>query len=202
MPNYTDQSKIEEYIGTTLDDDFAGALDAWLPAIDDYIDRLTGRQFHLDESDSTKYYDGKNEDTLFIDDLNSLTSLVVYDSSLSTIDRTCTSDDYLLLPLNKRTDEPYSAIRVHPDGYYLRWPAGIKRVYVTGKFGWPKIPKQVTLAATMLAANLYEERHAANRQASSERLGEYSITYDKLDDSARRLKVDMLLGQFMRFSYL
>ncbi len=202
MPTYTNQTKLEEYLGTTLDADFAGALDLWIEAVEDYIHRFTGRKFVVDESDTTKYYEGRSAQTLWIDDITTLTSIVVKSANLTDTERALVTGDYILLPENKTSDDPTTAIRVHPNGYYTAWPAGIKRIEVTGKFGWAKVPEQIRLAATLLVAGLYEERHAANRQAREERLGDYSISYDRIDDASRRLKVDAILGSFMRHSYV
>ena len=45
MKNYTDKTSIENYMLKTIDVSFASQISAWIEAMENFIDKHTGRNF-------------------------------------------------------------------------------------------------------------------------------------------------------------
>jgi len=119
------------------------------------IDNVTGRRFHADTADATRYYTPSNPYTVEIDDLFHLTSVKVDTTGGGVYSTTWTLNTmFALEPLNAEADgKPWERIRLNPNGgqrfyYYPR------SVQVIGKFGWEEIPDEVRQAATIIASRL------------------------------------------------
>jgi hypothetical protein len=124
-------------------------------AASSFIDQLTGRTFGQMTTAEARRYLPTNSGYCIIDDLYSFTSLVGYSGETWTVEQ-----DFYLLPLNAdKQGRPWTAIRAIGGRPFLFTMADINvgwsildgRVTVTGKFGWPAVPPDITQACCMLA---------------------------------------------------
>jgi hypothetical protein len=127
------------------------------------IDASCGRRFYADgDATSVKYYTPDRFDTLVIDDVIAVTSVMSDSSNDGTYEYTWPTTDYSLWPLNAAADgRPYTQlVRKRyapwlfpsaglPDGLF---PGGDPRIKVTGQFGWPSVPDAISQATLILAA--------------------------------------------------
>jgi hypothetical protein len=130
------------------------------------VDEITGRRFWLD-ADATKvrYYTPHSFRLLQIDDLTQLASVAVDRGGTGTYTETWTQGvDFVLEPFNapaENPQRPYETLRVRL--LSGRWfPPYIERsVQVTGQFGWPAVPDDVTAACGILASTLLRRSREA-----------------------------------------
>lgn len=157
MTDYLTSAELKatlELTGETFaDDDIALAITSASRA----IDNICNRRFWLDaDSSQVRYYTARHGRLLEIDDLVVLTSLLTDQDGDGTFETTWVENsDFVLEPLNASADgEPSTAIRRrHLGSFYL--PRNVERgVQVTGQFGWPSVPSEVTSATGILAARL------------------------------------------------
>lgn len=120
------------------------------------IDWECGRRFYADtDATSVRYYTPDNDACVHIDDLITLTSVLVDDDGDGTFDVTWTNNtDFTLEPLNAAAEGwPYTRITRHPRSN-LWLPNFPRSVKVTGKFGWTEVPDQISQACSLMAAKL------------------------------------------------
>lgn len=122
---YTSKATIEKYLGVSIDSSLDTFITLTINSVKDFIENYCGdekfgkRVFEApalgeseEESDVIKYFDGNDEQRLYIGDLKSITSLVV--DNVSQI----LNEDYFLKPYNSLAEgKPYDSIELaQPDG--------------------------------------------------------------------------------------
>lgn len=115
-----------------------------------------GRRFWVDTTAKARLFDGWGGRILWLKpDLAELTTLKVDTADNGTFDETWTAGaDFNLYPLNaSEDDEPYRYIELRESSGRV-FPSGGARIQVTGKWGWPAVPAEVTQAALLVAIRL------------------------------------------------
>ena len=157
--------------GTYADADYTAACAAASKAIEE----ACGRRFWLDaDANQVRYYTAltpnyvngyagyytnfgvySNQMVLDIDDLTTFTSLTLDFNGDGTYSTTWVKDtDFYLDPINAAADSyPYERVVIKAQSGKL-FPVWDNAVKVTGAFGWPSVPPQVTEYAGILAAQL------------------------------------------------
>lgn len=146
---------------TTFDTDLQAAIDAASRA----IDAQTGRRFYADpDANQTRTYLAINDGYAVIDDLAVFTQLEQPVGQTWTL-----GTDFFLEPQNAPADgRPYTAIRTiaRPFLFPLSrmtagWAGFDGRLKVTGQFGWPSVPAEISEATTILATRLFRRAREA-----------------------------------------
>jgi hypothetical protein len=137
---------------TYADQDIQTALQAASRAVDD----MTNRRFFLDiNANQVRTYSPHSCETVPIDDLVTLTSVLVDYDGDGTFEQTWTQNTHFVLePLNAPADGfPWTTIRRHPRStyYFSGYP---RSVQVTGQFGWTAPPAGVKAATAQIAARV------------------------------------------------
>jgi hypothetical protein len=193
---YTDKNQIEAYLGITLPSSLDDQLDNWIQAVQNYLDNYVGFSFE-NTTETSRYYDGSGERELFVDKYYELGSVVTLDVDGDT-DVTVDSGDgsgVVQYPLNSdRTDRLY----LPTDAPISKFPSHRNAVKVTAKFGWSaEAPQDIQLTATRLMAHLIQPRLSGNLgEKTQESLGDYSVSFAKLDETAKLLGVTNILDQY------
>ena len=159
---YTDKTTLENYVLKTIDASFNTQIDAWIEAIETFIDRLTGRNFIADTVASERVYDGNGKIEILIDDCVDIDKVEVDDTEI-------VAANFHAYPAN--TVRKYK-IKTLGDVF----SRGDQNVTITGKWGYSAaVPADVKLAATILLAGILQFSDKATR---SETIGNYSVSYD------------------------
>jgi hypothetical protein len=137
---------------TYADQDIQTALVAASRAVDD----MTHRRFWPDaDATQVRTYSPHSSEVVPIDDLITLTSVLVDFDGDGTFEQTWTLNTHFILePLNAPADGfPQNLIRRHPRStyYFSGYP---RSVQVTGKFGWAAPPAGVKAATAQIAARV------------------------------------------------
>lgn len=179
------------------------ALDLAITAASRAIDHFTGRQFGVDTTTSTRYYDVDSQfmldgrPALAIDDIMSTTSLVVsldMDDSGDYATTLTIGDDFYLWP----TDAPANGrpwthlVMASQSSNYLPWTN--RGVRIVGKFGATSVPDVVRQASLIQAARFFVRRDSAYGVAGSPDLGSEVRLLARLDPD-----VALLLGTVKRY---
>jgi len=184
---YTTQTKVETYLGETISAD----LTDWITSAGQYIDNYCNRTF-TSEGEETRKFDGDGTRTLITEDFYILSKVEIKDNDGNTQYTVDTAGDYYLYPSNQDTKW-----QIELDGtnaaYLVR---GQQNVEVTANWGWQSVPKDIELAATKLVAGLVQDK--ISKDASKEKIGDYSITYLDYESRDNSLEVDMLLERYKR----
>ena len=140
-----------------------------LKAVSRLIDRECERFFGIDAAVVARLYDGNGLTRLYIDDVATVTGLIVKvdtddDYDFDGADETLTKDThYWIGPANAALGpeaSPYRFLDIVPANSVLNvWPEGQRKVQVTAKFGWPSVPlaiKEATILVTRELRDLEE----------------------------------------------
>lgn len=192
---YTTEEKVEAYLMINIDPSQSDNVDDWITAVTQWIENYTGRTFEA--AVATKYYDGSGTRELDIDPVISITTLQTLNTD-GTVDTALTeghASDFLLFPLN---ESPKYTIKLVLSSSIGVFPKGMRRVKIVGNFGQTStVPKNVELAASMLVGKIIKEGIKGG-QSSAESLGDFSISYQKVDEAADSLGIKNILDQYRK----
>lgn len=153
----------------TADDTY---LEGVVMGVSRWIDAWCNQRFYS-ESAITRYYTADFSDVLFVDALQSVTTLSTDSDGDRTYEDTWTATDYDLEPVNNsQLSAPYWMIRVSPLGGYS-FPVGIQRgVKIVGVWGWASVPTPVKEACMLQSQRLWTRRNAPFGVAGSSATGQ------------------------------
>ena len=145
---------------TATDTDDDAKLQSMLEAISRQIDKQMRRRFYVTSSDETRYYSSVDPNTMFPDDIVSITTLKTDTNGDGTYNETWATTDYYLMPLNAALDdEPYTKIQTATLGT-KRFPVLPNDTQIVGKFGWPEVPDQIREATLLISQRLFFRKDA------------------------------------------
>lgn len=159
------------------------------------IDMACGRRFWADgNANQVRVYTPTDSRKLTIDDLTTLTSIKTDPGGDGVYEETWAATDYTLGPLNASAESvPYTSVTAHPSGRYLFPTAYPASVQITGKWGWPSVPAEITLATSILAARLFKRTREAPFGVAGFGIDGASIRVPRIDPD-----VQALIGPYMR----
>lgn len=161
-----------------------------------WIDQYTARRFYSTVNDETRYFTATRTKVLELPDLHAITSIKTDEDGDRVYEYTWSATDYDKYPYNAALDsEPWTEIRVAPNGSY-GFPAGVaKGVEIIGKYGYNATgshPAGVKGACLLQCERLYMRKDAIFGIAGAGELGEVRLI-PKLD-----VDVQELLQRFKR----
>ena len=208
--SYITKSEVEQYTGLTIDSALDGFITTLIAYATKYIEKYTGRVFEAPDPDSdvTRYYSGGGTSKLSIDDLRELTTLEVDDEELDI------NDDFQVFPLNYEADgEPITRIdliqpetrinsnsRVVASSPYI-FEIAQRNIAITGKWGYSETPPEdIKVAALRLVGAVIKENIGDNdvKEMTSESVGEYSVSFAKISETAFNTRINDVLDQYVR----
>ena len=186
---------VKTALGIPLDDLSEDSfIEATVESVSRMIDNNTGRRFYA--TTETRYYTPVDSDTLYIDDLLSITTLKTDEDADGVFEITWTTSDYQTLPMNAVLDgRPYTRIETSGYGNYS-FPCGVRKaVQIAGSFGYcaaASIPKPVSEACKLQSIRLYKRKDAPFGVIAGGEM-QQSMTIPDLDPD-----VKMLLSPYVR----
>lgn len=208
MP-YVTKTEVKKYHGITWTTGLDTFIDGLISAAEKYVEKITGRKFIAPDPDSdvTLRYNGNGSYRLPIDDLRSLTSLVV-DGVALTVD-----EDFYLYPLNATADgEPFTAIELVQPSTRLNQNSRLqsaspyifdeaqRNIVITGKWGYSATPPEDVKVAVIKVVGSFIKENIGDidlKEVKSYTLGDFSATYSAVKDIAHALGVDQLLQEYV-----
>ena len=162
------------------------------------VDGFAGRNFYSAGS-AVRYFTPEDRIVCEIDDLISLTSLVVSADLNAVFDQTWSATDYQLEPLNGKVDGltgwPATRIRAVGD-YVFGTNIGEASVKVTGTWGWSAVPVAVKQATVIQASRIFKRLDSPLGVLSSPDLG-YIRVGTRLDPDVQQLVEPYRLARFL-----
>jgi hypothetical protein len=179
----------------TVDDSL---LETAIESASRLVDGFAGRNFYPNGT-ATRFF--TPEDTILceVDDLISLSSLVVSADLDGVFDQTWNSTDYQLEPLNGRADGltgwPATRIRAVGD-YVFGTNIGEASVRVTGTWGWSAAPVAIKQATIIQASRIFKRLDSPLGVLSAPDLG-YIRVGTRLDPDVQQLVEPYRLARFL-----
>lgn len=187
---YTTKAKIESYTGETIDSTLATMVISW---VTDWINRYTGRNF--EPATESRYYDLTSGYDVNVDVFTGTPSEVSVLDNEGNVERTLvegSDDDYVLLPFNELNKY---TIRLNRGSSVSHFPYRGRSLKVTADFGYSGgVPPVIEMVATKLAAGLTTD--LVGREITSQSLGDYSVSYAQVDETAREMGVNSSLDMY------
>lgn len=167
MKLYTTKEKVENYLLNTIDGSFADQIERWIEAMTKQIDLICNRSIAPEFTDSevaveeTYLYDGDGSNTLIIKDCCAISEVTV-DGTPVTVYKYPANKSYALeLKLN--------------NAYFSK---GFQNVAVTGVQAMhEEVPADIEFACTVLVAGIINNQKKLEKVGTTEKIGNYSITY-------------------------
>jgi len=134
-----------------------GLLNTAISAASRFVDGYCDRSFAVAAAGTALYIPTGRMDDLAVDDLTSITSILIDEDLDESFSTTLREIDFQLLPVNARSGGlvfPFMRVRPQEDGY---WPTAYGRatVKVVGNFGWPAVPDAVREATILQSSRLF-----------------------------------------------
>lgn len=180
MPeNYCTVDEIKEIAGDVIPtDDYDDALAVAIARASRAIDGLKKREdgwFVAQTTASLRYYSGRGEDELDIDECVEVT-LVEYRSAEATWTEWAAADWVALGPDTTRNTLPIVILKTDPYGDYALFPEGDHNVRVTAKWGYSATVPDVVNGACV-AQGLYAFRRAQQAYQDQGGIAEGIVTF-------------------------
>lgn len=144
----------------TADDTLLGLI---CDQVNAYIESVTERVIAPLAGTPTRTYDVEESSaTLYVPEGIRSVTLMEIAPYTGAAYLTLASTDYYLRPNYPRPGWPYTRVVMSniPTSGYTRFPAGFATVRITGTFGWPAIPDDITEAALVIAHRTWDARQA------------------------------------------
>jgi hypothetical protein len=179
----------------TVDDSL---LETAIESASRLVDGFAGRNFYPNGT-ATRFFTPEDTIVCEIDDLISLSSLVVSGDLDGVFDQTWNSTDYQLEPLNGRADGltgwPATRIRAVGD-YVFGTNIGEASVRVTGTWGWSAAPVAIKQATIIQASRIFKRLDSPFGVLSAPDLG-YIRVGTRLDPDVQQLVEPYRLARFL-----
>lgn len=189
---YITEGDLENMILQDIDASYSTWIAAVIAFVEAYVDKYCGTYYSTTTGAATKYYDGSGTEELQIDEFESITSVEVLNADGSVIATLTENSDFWTYPLNLTVK---NTIKLSGVGAISEFPDQARAVKVVGSFGLSSVPAPIKLAAIQLAAKVINNGLRGG-QVSSENLGSYSISYEKVDESADALGIKDILNMY------
>lgn len=177
----TDQLRITDNIDDKI-------IDRAITAASRQIDGRCGRRFYADSTATTRYYIPRSSTFTIVDDISSLTGLVIAtDADVNgTWETTLTvGTDVQLGPANALArNEPITTLRAI-QYYFPMSTVDRETLAVTAKWGWPAVPDAIKEATALLSARIFKRYDSPLGVAGFGDLG--AITVRRLDPDVELL---------------
>lgn len=185
MANYTDATKIGQFLQRTLNANETSALSGYiLDAVDRWINRKLHSQFD-NAVPSTRYFDGGGR-TIDLDPCQSITAVAAYNDDGSASYSYTNNNEYVAEPVNE-TIKRELVLR----GRNLYFPHGNRRIAVTATFSeWEGgVPGDIVLAATRLAGGILNagKYSGQGENLQEEQLEGHMVRYNITNNSINTL---------------
>jgi len=176
MAKYSSKIEVENLALFEIEDEFDEQIDGWIESMSNYIDKFTGRTFSIDSDETEeKVYDGNGKDTLLVDDFVYLDSVTIDDEEL----------DVLTYP-NNTTPK----FKIYSTTGFKK---GKQNVKVTASWGYSEVPPEdIRFACTALVVGIIRSQIATEGDVTTERIGNYSISYTTKDRDSVQTALDIL----------
>jgi hypothetical protein len=126
------------------------------------IDRIANRRFYLDSSATARTYRPTNVMRVIVDDIGSLTGLVLKtdpDDSGNYTETLTVNTDYIVEPTNALAQgRPVNYLTVVSSNTFSIPVNARPAVQVTARWGWPTVPDDIEQATYILSADLYKRK--------------------------------------------
>ena len=170
---YTNKTAIENYLLTEIDASFDTQINDWIEAVEEYIERETGRVFIADKIATRRDYSGDGEPDIFIDPCVGITKVEIgsEEGYFDEVDR----EDYVTCPSNARArNMPIDRIEL----IGAIFPTYPDIAHVTAYWGsYEFCPKDIELCATILVAGIINFANKVEGEIKQMTIGRYSVTY-------------------------
>ncbi len=198
IKEYTTEAKLETYLNKTIP---TGQADDAINGAVDVIDGMTDRNFIADTSATARKYNGNDSDNLLIDECVEITEvklgLDLYGDSKSTLTANV-ANGYYPVP-NDYANRGLPINELHLRGRV--WIIGFANHEITAKWGYSAtVPQAIELAATILAAGIYNSHRGGSGNKKSEKIGNYSVSYLNDDQWADFEKAKDIVAQYKRYT--
>lgn len=187
---YTTQTKVENYLTFNIDSVQSGQIAAWIALAKKWIDNYTGTTFEQGAA-ADRHFDGDGTREIAVDEFTGTPTVVFLDENGDVSD-TLASTDFLTFPYNETVK---NRIILSDGGTSGPFPKGVRRVRVTATWGQSSVPEPVEMAATKIVAQLVRDGIKGGKVAS-ERLGEYSVAFEAIDEFKDVLGIKDLLWPY------
>lgn len=194
-PNYCSSAELKAY--TRILDDLDDAQVALaIAAASRAVDNVTRRQFGVLSVAAARFYTARYDAlragyVVDIDDLQTITDLVVATDTEGDETFSTTVTDYALLPRNAAADgKPWTVLAFGSDSDVA---TGVEQVRVTGLWGWTEVPDAIVQATLLQASRLLMRRNAPFGVAGSPETGSELRLLAKVDPD-----VEVALRPFKR----
>lgn len=197
---YTDQAAVEGYLLETVPDALVPRLEEYISAIGLFIARYTGRQFVAEAAASARVFDGDATSEMLIDECIAVTLVERgndnYGGTFTTISAGGASG-YVLLPNNAAAlSQPFRKI-LYRGG---EWACGVQNNRITARWGYSATaPADIQFAATVFVAGIINAQQPNAGQVSSEKIGNYAVTYKTPAGLADYERALAILDQYKRY---
>ncbi len=186
---YATLAELRDWVGIPVADTADDTkLSLALSAAEEQVDAFTGRRFSADSAAVVRYYDALTSDTVEIDPLQTTTDLVVAvdrDGDGVFEDTLVLDTGFRLAPYNNpAVGRPWSSL-VALRG--TTFPAGDRRIKVTGRWGNTTVPSSVKQATLIQAAFVWKRKDAVFGVAGSPEFGNEMRVESALDRTAQAL---------------
>lgn len=173
---YATLAQVKLRLGRTDSEDDT-ALENVIESASRQIDALCDRRF-WSETAATRYYTAEFSDLLYVDDIQSVTTLSTDNDGDRTYEVSWSATDYDLEPFNAALTgiaQPYTSIRITPQGRY-GFPTGQRKgVKIVGNFGWSAVPLPITEATIIQATRIYHRKDSPYGVAGVGDFGKISL---------------------------
>jgi hypothetical protein len=195
---YTSETKMEAFLNVSI---VSGAADDAINEAVALIDQITGRNFIADNTASARYFDGSSGNELDIDECTAISKVEWSMDEWGDFREEIAaggSDGYYLLPNNAAARGiPIKIVKLRS----RYWIEGVANHKITAKWGFSTaVPSGIELAATILASGIYMyNRGGGSGNVSSERIGNYSVTYADLQGWDALDRAKSILQSYRKF---
>jgi hypothetical protein len=193
--SYTNKGNVQAFLNVDIGSTFDAQINAWISAVEKWIDRYTGKSFEISATETTRYFDTYGGKSLFVDSFTGVpTSIQILNSDGSVAETLVSgqSNDYLLYPLNSVEK---SEIVLTSNARRGSFGHGASRVKVTALFGYTAVPDDIVLVATKLVANIVEKGLKGGKLASVS-LGDFTSSFEKIDEEADAMGITAVLDSY------
>lgn len=181
---YTDKTTIENYLLSEVDSTMDDQIDSWIEAMENHIDKETGRNFVADSAASERLYDGDGDREIFIDDCVEIEKVEIDGVEI----------DYFAYPAN---ETPKISIARE----YGKFTRGRQNIAVTAKWGYSvAVPADIKFACTVLVAGIINNAADTGGEVKSMSMGEYSVTYKDAKQTSDFDNVKKILANYRRMT--